>query len=981
MRARAWCALAVAWVLAFPLELRAQQDPRLQWQTLETPRFRIHFYQQAEPIARRVAEIAEGAADRLAVPLGWQQSQRTEIVLSDSTDDANGTATALPYNTVHLFVTSPDDLSTLNQYDDWLSTLVTHEYTHVLHTDRISGVAAVVNAVFGKLWAPNQVQPRWILEGLAVYEETQHTAGGRLRSSIWDMQLRADALADNLVTLDQLTNGPNRWPHGNIWYLYGSYVMQYVADRFGPEALAELSREYGGMTFPWALGRAIRRITGQDWEGIYEDFLRFLRARYDAQRAAIVARGQVEGARLTRQGEEVRSPRFLPDGTLVYESADNQSQPVVRALPPEALERPGVEPYRLEWLASSSGVGVDGDRRLVVSDLGPYRDIYYYHDLFLWTLGRDADGRLERTGWERLTEGWRAQQPDVSPDGDHVVFTVNHRGTTALFEMSIAERVPHCLFRPRRFEQVYAPRYAPDGSAVAFSWWRSGGRRDLALWERATGRVRTLTDDPALDLSPSFSPDGAVILWSSDRTGVMNLYAYERATGRVRQVTNALLGAFQPAVSPDQRWIAYVGYSHRGYDLFRMPYDPPSWRSPDRVPDPLARGDAHAGPARAIPMELYRYSPWATLRPRSWLLDLTSDGFGPQLGVRSNASDVLGRHAWSARVGVGLVRGDTNVDLGYVYRGVRPTLRMHAYRTVEPGTGYRVGRTTVPWVAERLGGETELSVGFPGFFEGHTLSLAYEAYWQRALGGLPDLAGRLDPSEAPPSFPFQGFQAGLRGTWFFNRSQRYAYSITQQQGFNAQVSVRVQDALLGSSTGSVDVSAGMNVYVPMPWSHNLRRHILAVHLGLGIGTADRGERGVFSLGGFPNFSPSTLLDAFRSGTQAGGIALRGYAPNSRVGSQFQVVNLEYRFPVLQLQRGPSTLPVFVQRLTGDVFLDVGNASYGTFRWDAVALGTGVELLADLIVGYVVPFTVRVGYARGLTDDGDDQLYGLLSSPF
>jgi hypothetical protein len=795
------------------------------------------------------------------------------------------------------------------------------------------------------------------------------------------MQLRADALADNLVTLDQLSTGPNRWPHGNIWYLYGSYLMQYVADRFGPEALAELSREYGGMTIPWALGRAVRRVTGQDWEGLYEDFLRYLRARYDAQRAAIEARGRVEGTPVTAQGEELRSPRFLPEGTLVYESADNQSQAVVRALSPEAFAEGRGEPYRLEWLASSSGFGVDGTRRLVVSDLGPYRNIYFFHDLFLWTLGRDAAGRLERTGWERLTEGWRAQQPDVSPDGDHVVFSVNHRGTTSLFEMSIAERVPRCIFRTRRFEQVYAPRYAPNGDAVAFSWWRTGGRRDLALWDRATGRVRLLTDDPALDLSPTFSPDGGTILWSSDRTGVMNLYAHERATGRVRQVTNVLLGAFQPAVSPDGRWIAYVGYSPRGYDLYRLPYQPAAWREPDRVPDPFGRGDHRPEPARTVPMEVRPYSPWTTVRPRAWLVDVTADGFGPQLGLRSNASDVLGRHAWSARVGVGLVRGDTNVDLGYSYRGVRPTLRMHGYRTVEPGAGYRIGRAAIPWVAERIGGETELSVGFPGFFEGHTLALTYEAFWQRALGGLPSLATAIDPNEAPPSFPFQGLQAGLRGTWFFNRSQRYAYSISTQQGFNAQVSVRVQDELLGSSSGSMDVSAGMNVYVPMPWTSNLRRHVLAVHLGLGIGTGDRGERGIFTLGGFPSFAPATLLDAFRSGTQAGGIALRGYAPGSRVGSQFQVLNLEYRFPVFQLQRGPSTLPVFFQRLSGDVFLDAGNASYGTFRWDALALGTGVELLLDLVVGYVVPFTVRLGYARGLTNDGTDQLYGLLSSPF
>ena len=85
--------------------------------------------------------------ERLAVPLGWRQSQITQIVLRDSTDDANGSATAIPVNTLQLFVTAPDDLSVLEQYDDWLETLVTHEYAHILHTDHITGLPAIVNAI------------------------------------------------------------------------------------------------------------------------------------------------------------------------------------------------------------------------------------------------------------------------------------------------------------------------------------------------------------------------------------------------------------------------------------------------------------------------------------------------------------------------------------------------------------------------------------------------------------------------------------------------------------------------------------------------------------------------------------------------------------------------------------------------------------------------------------------------------------------
>ena len=103
---------------------------------------------------------------------------------------------------------APDDLSAIGDYDDWYTELVTHEYTHIAHTDNISGVPALVNAVLGKTLAPNQVQPRWILEGLAVVSESEHTSGGRIRSNLFDMYLRADVLEGRIAGLDQFSTTP-----------------------------------------------------------------------------------------------------------------------------------------------------------------------------------------------------------------------------------------------------------------------------------------------------------------------------------------------------------------------------------------------------------------------------------------------------------------------------------------------------------------------------------------------------------------------------------------------------------------------------------------------------------------------------------------------------------------------------------------------------------------------------------------------------
>src|SRR6185312_11125754 len=72
---------------------------------------------------------------------------------------------------------------------------------------------------------------------------------------------------------------------------------------------------------------------------------------------------------------------------------------------------------------------------------------------------------------------------------------------------------------------------------------------------------------------PSFTRDGRWLLFHSDRTGVMNVYAYDLASHALKQVTNVITGAFQPDVSPDGKTLAYLGYTHEGYDVFAMPFD------------------------------------------------------------------------------------------------------------------------------------------------------------------------------------------------------------------------------------------------------------------------------------------------------------------------------------------------------------------------------------------------------------------------
>src|SRR5690606_85264 len=95
------------------------------------------------------------------------------------------------------------------------------------------------------------------------------------------------------------------------------------------------------------------------------------------------------------------------------------------------------------------------------------------------------------------------------------------------------------------------PRWSPSGDRIVSGVWRPGGRSDVLVLDTSGAVIREITGGGSIDIDPVWSPDERYILFSSDRTGIPNLFARDLQTGRLLQVTNVLTGAFQPDVSPD----------------------------------------------------------------------------------------------------------------------------------------------------------------------------------------------------------------------------------------------------------------------------------------------------------------------------------------------------------------------------------------------------------------------------------------------
>ena len=76
------------------------------------------------------------------------------------------------------------------------------------------------------------------------------------------------------------------------------------------------------------------------------------------------------------------------------------------------------------------------------------------------------------------------------------------------------------------------PALSPDGKTLVFSW-----RGDLWTVPATGGTARALTFHPAREVSPSFSPDGQKLAFTSYRTGTPQVFVMDTAGGAPRQVT------------------------------------------------------------------------------------------------------------------------------------------------------------------------------------------------------------------------------------------------------------------------------------------------------------------------------------------------------------------------------------------------------------------------------------------------------------
>ena len=257
------------------------------FKTIVTEHFDVHYPakssedffipQNMQKMAELTANYMEDAFTKLTKDLNSAPYLRVQVVIVDNTDSHNGYATPLPQNTIYIFAVPPLSHTAIAEYDNWLRETATHELTHIINLSTTRGYSVPLRAIFGTVVSMNGLSPMDLVEGYAVFEETNMTPRGRGRSTFLNTMLRTASEDDKLnndgiFALSKLPYMIDEWPTGNRPYLFGYLLLEHVALDYGLDTPGKISKHNAGV-IPYYPSYSFENFTNKNIHALWEDTL------------------------------------------------------------------------------------------------------------------------------------------------------------------------------------------------------------------------------------------------------------------------------------------------------------------------------------------------------------------------------------------------------------------------------------------------------------------------------------------------------------------------------------------------------------------------------------------------------------------------------------------------------------------------------------------------------------------------------------
>ncbi|MBO4436588.1 MAG: PD40 domain-containing protein [Fibrobacter sp.] len=590
----------------------------IKWKTADTKHFQFIYPQEYTEHASALSAYAEAVYDSVVGRYKKDLPGRVNAVLNNALY-SNGSAVPSE-NAVNLWLTNWD--FKIRSSHGWLADVITHEFSHLVS---IENGSKIVPSLYGVQFSytdyynerttsdfmtllPFTLQPLWFAEGTAQFESA------RMGFDAWDthrdMLLRVAALNDSLLPLEYMHDFSDNSLFAELGpYTQGFSLVLYISKHYGEDAVPKIWTELS-KPYRVTLDGALKKILGISEKELYEAWKKEITEAYKAQKDSLGP--LVEGKKITAEAFWQDYP--VVAGKHLY-GVSNFGGPwfdgAVFKMPLEPDSSAADSTAKTDEKIDGIEIGQisieeeEGDSTIDINDYAKsgFRakkpwfdkgiDVYDAPEkgpilAYVTFQNRDKDGHahfdiaVSDTNKNKLnlTHLVDAVYPAFSPKGNEVAFVRREPYSTrfvlskvpfiADFSEYTAEDpidiyVPDAKFR---YYNIYSPKYSPDGSRIAFSFF-DDVHRGIAVID-ADGKNMKVVSTEGYDERDVNWIDDSKIVFASNRNGIFNLIEKNIDTGYERPLTNVVGGAFTPVLAGDTLY--FTQYDKDGFSLYKLQY-------------------------------------------------------------------------------------------------------------------------------------------------------------------------------------------------------------------------------------------------------------------------------------------------------------------------------------------------------------------------------------------------------------------------
>ncbi|MCF7805077.1 MAG: biopolymer transporter Tol [Candidatus Marinimicrobia bacterium] len=978
-----------------------------EWSFIRSDNFEVYFYPGHRDLAVFTAETAEKALQQISKELDWKLTERISIIVYASHNDFQQTNVTLSYlpEGVGGFTELFKNRIVVPYEGDY------EQFRHVIHHELVHGVindflygGSIQSIVSGRV----TVQlPGWMSEGYPEYS-----------SMYWDT--KADMILRDLAVNGQLPRVQQL--NGYLSYKGGQAVMKYISDTYGEPKIGEL---FNQIKRKRSVEAGVKAALGGGFEELSKRWRKYLRKQYWPD---IEGRKDVqEISRQLTDHEELKNyyniaPSISPDGGRIAILSDRDGYAdiyIISTQDGEEIKKivsgnrtPDFE--ELKWLQSGITWSPDGERIALTSKAGD----------------RDALHIINVETEEKKSYTLRVPNlftADWSPDGKKMALVGHDNAQSDIYVYDLQSKeltnITNDLYSDTE------PKWSPDGSKIAFVSDRNGRaqtpnepmdefnytNKDVYVYSIEDQSIERITDSPGDENYPVWSHTDNKVAYTSDESGVYNIYIHDMDSGEQYAITNILTGIQQLTWSSDDSRLIFSGYREGGWDVYTLTnpleIEPGSVTPPltnfrkrqneEKMPQIFSKPTVNAADLAAFSVDEDEKGTRKTARAegREYSKYVFAPGYDWQASSPDSAEEAAFRdtltskndsgeyveHDYKTRFTLDLINSQAAYNTFFGFQGstvfmFSDILGNHRF---ELATDLFIDLQNSSYYLTYYYLKKQTNYGltlfnFPNFFRDYYSPIIYRYRNYGTVGSVSRPFSKftridfdamyynveMQTLQIPPDHPLyrnELIQTIIPSVSFVYDNSIFGYT-GPHDGTRFNLSYSQSPRYNENSLEYQTVEFDFRKY----WMIN-REYSAAFRLTGGASEGENAQR--FFMGGVPNWFNRDFRNDLTTYVQDPEniyfskfiMPVRGARYYERAGTRYALLNAEFRFPFIQYFMMRFPLPVFFQNIRGNFFWDSGVTWFNDDLSFMKVNDLGQHVFDDLVAGYGYGFRINMGY--------------------